>query len=260
MSLRHDALASTARALATGSDRGFGRSGRNTSDGTIVRDESGEAMKPWVAGARVAGVLIAAIATLLTTACGGQSDRSAGPESEAPLESTESVAPSSEPTDGPAGSSGNLGTRVCVINESTRYRLFVTFSKKDSETGAGTVAYGEQGCAEGTFGSGGDVVGRISPDKELQTVTFGAGNPWIGKPYNSLAYNSNNIGYRCTSKDGFDVNEERIWDDGVMRYLVKRLPDGTWKEFQIIVSDSQDPTGDGLQRDCPREGGFIGPV
>lgn len=236
---------------------GFGRSGRNTSDGTIVRDESGEAMKPWVPGARVAGVLIAAIATLLTTACGGQSDRSAGPESEAPQVTTESVAPSSEPTDGPAGSGGNLGTRVCVINESTSYRPFVTFNWKDTETGAGTVAYQEQACAEGTFGSGSDVSGTLSPDKAMRTLRFDASNPWIGAPISVLWYTSNGGSFLCTSKGGFAVNEERIWDDGVIRYAIKRLADDRWKEFTITVTDSQNPATDGNQRMCDPSHGIL---
>ena len=214
--------------------------------------------------ARTAGVLLALTAVLLTTACGNEEQRAAASASEVPLVSTESdpAAPSGVPTEGPVGSGGNLGTRICIINESTRYRPFVTFSKKDSEIGAGTVAYQEQACGEGTFGSSTDVEGRISPDKALRTLNFYAKNPWIGKPSSAFAY-ADGPGFkydRCVSQEGFDVNEERIWDDGVVRYAVKRLPDNNWKQFTITVSDSQDPTANGVQRDCPRGGGGAYPA
>ena len=231
---------------------------------TLRPTTTGEAMRRQRSSARAVGVLLALTAVLLTTACGDQEQRSASSESEAPLMSSESdsAAPTSEPTEEPVGSGGNLGTRICIINESTRYRPFVTFSKKDSETGAGTVAYQEQACGEGTFASSTDVEGRISPDKALRTLNFYAKNPWIGKPSSAFAY-ADGPGFRydrCVSQEGFDVNEERIWDDGVIRYAVKRLPDNNWKQFTITVTDSQDPAANGIQRDCPRSGGGAYPA
>lgn len=223
--------------------------------------------------ARKAGVILALTAALLTAACGNQEQRSAAwialnnePASatDDSLMSPESdpASPSGDPTDEPVGSGGNLGTRICIINESTRYRPSVTFSKKDSETGAGTVAYQEQACGEGTFGSSTDVEGLISPDKQLRSLSFYAKNPWVGKPSSAFAY-ADGPGFKydgCVSHEGFDVNEERVWDDGVVRYAVKRLPDNNWKEFTITVSDTQNPSANGVQRDCPRNGGGVFPA
>ena len=148
-----------------------------------------------------------------------------------------------------------VSTRVCVINESTRYRPFVTFDRKDTEIGAGTVAYLEQTCAEGTFSSGEDVLGSISPDKALNTLTIHATNPWIGKPSSWLIHTRGAPYKLCTEAGGFNVNEVRIRDDGVIRYVIQHLPDNRWKEFTITVSDSQDPASDGIQRACRYHGG-----
>ena len=139
-----------------------------------------------------------------------------------------------------------VSTRVCVINESPRYRPLVTFDRKDTEIGAGTVAYLEQTCAEGTFSSGEDVLGSISPDKALNTLTIHATNPWIGKPSSWLIHTRGAPYKLCTEAGGFNVNEVRIRDDGVIRYVIQHLPDNRWKEFTITVSDSQDPASDGI--------------
>lgn len=47
-----------------------------------------------------------------------------------------------------------------------------------------------------------------------------------------------------------DVNDVRVWDDGVLRFVVTRLADGQWKEFTIDLYDSQNPSPDGKPIDC----------
>ena len=132
---------------------------------------------------------------------------------------------------------GNLGTRVCIVNESTR-TANVVFTKRDTARGEGSVAPGNQACGEGTFGWGNDV--EASATMEFGSTKFDvqAANPVLWPPVVQVFMNKE----RCIlveGKEGTGV----VYDDGVLRYTVQRLADGQWKEFTVTFTESVQPSG-----------------
>ena len=49
---------------------------------------------------------------------------------------------------------------------------------------------------------------------------------------------------RCKSFD-FGVNESVSGDNGIVRYTMTRVRDGQWKQFELILSPSTNPSADG---------------
>jgi hypothetical protein len=187
---------------------------------------------------------IASATSLALTACGGSAERSAAPE-ETP---GESVSESAAGLDG----GGNLGTRVCVYNEDAP-PLQVKFSRADSVNGPSDLKMGDQICGEGTRFAGSDVLGEIKVDSTLTMYLWG-NNPWAGSPGAGVGQVGAST---CAGRDGFDVNMVDTWDDGVLLYTIKRLPDGAWKEFEIKISKSPKPSADGKYERCASRGGAI---
>jgi hypothetical protein len=146
---------------------------------------------------------------------------------------------------------GNLGTRICVINNSSQSPA-VQFSKKDTATFEGVVSSGGEACAEGTFFIGNDVEGSIVMSQPVASMTFTGTNPWAGLP-GTVVYQSG--GRFCTGGASMEIGSYFYWDDAVVRYTVKRLPDDQWKEFTITIEDSDSPASDGRSKECPDSGG-----
>ena len=140
---------------------------------------------------------------------------------------------------------GNLGTRVCIVNESTR-TANVVFTKRDTARGEGSVAPGNQACGEGTFGTGNDVEGTITLASPRWEMGVQATNPWGLTPYLTLFANGR-MCMQLTFKEG----EKSFMDDGFLRYDVQRLADGQWKEWTVTVTESKRPSKNGLPYQCP---------
>ena len=131
---------------------------------------------------------------------------------------------------------GNLGVRVCIVNESTRtVNVDITFA--DTARGDGAVTPGFQACGEGSAPLGNPVEGRITLASPPMKVLLSAVNPWIGNPYATLWFGSG-----CVIADGKE-GTKAVYDDGVLRYTVQRLADGQWKEFTITFTESVQPSG-----------------
>ncbi|MDD2817687.1 MAG: hypothetical protein PHN51_02675 [Candidatus Nanopelagicales bacterium] len=145
---------------------------------------------------------------------------------------------------------GVLGTRVCVKNFSSTTPT-VTFTNKDTARGEGRLERSTQACAEGSSaGLGLDVGGEIAiPGSSPRSLKLIAQNPWVGAPMAFLSEPGLG-GFNCTAINGMDINEARLWDDGLLKFVVTRLGDGQWKEFTVDISDSQSPSADGKPRRC----------
>ena len=140
---------------------------------------------------------------------------------------------------------GNLGTRVCIENQSSR-AASVVFTKRDSARGEGPLVAGYQACGEGTKSAGNnDVEGTITLSSPLSDVKVTANNPWFGRPESNLYINGRWCGNAMI--DG----EKSVWDDGVLRYTVQRLADGQWKEFTVTLAESEQPSASVLPAQCP---------
>ena len=98
---------------------------------------------------------------------------------------------------------------------------------------------------EGTFFLGNDVEGAIVFAPPLGSVRMTASDPWAGLPEAFLKVD----GTVCAG-GGMSENTEHVWDDGVLEYSVKRLPDGQWKDFRVMISPSAQPTATGQTAKC----------
>lgn len=172
----------------------------------------------------------------------------------------------SEPTaDEPSRNAGNLGTRVCLVNNDTGQRTSedigdsvtltatVAFTRKDTAE-EGAFPPGKQLCAEGTFGTGSDVIADLTWTAVFEEGSEGSGsyqwksgfsatNPWMGKPKAELKspLSSDDPGtFSCLSK-GLQVGESMTGDDGIFQMTVTRLADDQWKEFEVVFTPSADP-------------------
>lgn len=151
----------------------------------------------------------------------------------------------SEPaTSEPSRQAGNLGTRVCVVNN-TSIAATLAFSKKDTAQ-EGQLPAGGRLCGEGTFGVGRDVIGTVSWAEPEWMTDFNASNPWVGSPEARISETFPNGKFMCLGQ-GYDVNESRVVDNGIVQAKVTRLPDDQWKEFEIIFSPSARPSPDGTR-------------
>ena len=139
---------------------------------------------------------------------------------------------------------GNLGTKVCIDNESSRTAT-VVFTKRDTARGEGSVAPGHQACGEGTFFAGDDVKGTITLASPLSELKVTASNLWFGAPEARLYINE-----RWCAGGSMNPGQESVWDDGVLLYTVQRLADGQWKEFTVTLAESEKPSESGLPAQC----------
>ena len=132
---------------------------------------------------------------------------------------------------------GNLGTRVCIVNESTS-KATVLFTKRDTARGEGSVAPGNQACGEGFFAIGNDV--EASATMEWGNMNFTVQGYNVVMIYPRMRVNIKGKG--CMVERGSEGTGV-VYDDGVLRYTVQRLADTQWKEFTVTFTESVQPSG-----------------
>jgi hypothetical protein len=164
------------------------------------------------------------------------------------LLTTFAVSSCSESSDTAAESkeSSNLGTRLCITNNST-IPATVVFTRKDTGNG-GTISRGGTTCGEGTFGTDNDVEGGITWGSPGWKTQFSANNPWFGKPTAVVSERDPADQKKCLAGD-FSVNESRSGDNGLVRMTLTRQADGQWKEFTLRIDPSDTPDASGQRRD-----------
>ena len=147
----------------------------------------------------------------------------------------------------PSREAGNLGTRICLVNN-TNLQASVKFLLKDTSED-GEFPPGARRCGEGTSALSEDVTGYVQFRDPYWKLSFAASNPWVGSPKVKLSEKSfANGDYRCVSQ-GFNVNESLSTDNGVAKSILTRLPDGQWKEFELVFRASENPSADGMPVD-----------
>ncbi len=142
--------------------------------------------------------------------------------------------------------SGDIGTRVCVINYWTD-TVSVKFTVKDTDTGSGPLGPNRTFCAEGTSAIGFDVAGRLVFPKPARALYFEAltmGDNFL--PSMDLGQFSENdpkwsaLGLECIQEfGGYQVGDDGIWDNGTIRVTITRWPDDQWKEYNLVIKPSQ---------------------
>ena len=146
--------------------------------------------------------------------------------------------------EGSRQASGDIGTRICIINYWTD-TVSVKFTTKDTDTGTGPLGPNRTFCAEGTSTFYFDVAGILVFPKPARALYFVANTPGgiflptvqLGQfPVNDPQPSA--IATSC-SKNEFQVGDDAIWDNGTIRVTISRLPDDQWKEFNLVIKPSQ---------------------
>jgi len=147
---------------------------------------------------------------------------------------------------------GNLGTQVCVFNDTGEVEgKTVEFTKSDTSSNGPLSRWGmSMRCGEGTFFVGDDVAGKISFSKKgAVNYEFDARNPWAGLPnggFRQATGKSNG----CVGSE-FQVGASGTYDDGLYSITMSRDPDYQWKQFLITIRPTSKPSSDGQARACP---------
>jgi hypothetical protein len=150
----------------------------------------------------------------------------------------------SKPESDRQASGGNLGTRVCLTNATSK-TVNINFETKDTATAEGAIQPGSQACAEGTFATDFDVLGYVNQGDPGQLL-FGARNPWAGAPrfgiYRSIG---SSVAESICTASGWDVGEQHSMTTPDFLVTVTRLPDDRWKEFTVSLADANAPQSAG---------------
>jgi hypothetical protein len=148
----------------------------------------------------------------------------------------------------------NRGVRICFTNNSSLkiFTKFATYDRADQEF---ILQKGDDAlCGEGAKTLGDDVVAVAegntwrSGASNIQQYHFEGTNPWIGAPSVTVytpysgKWNMSKVGDLCFSNSGWDENESRTWDDGVLKLAVQRVGDSSgFKEFKVTFTDTEQP-------------------
>ena len=197
---------------------------------------------------RVVGapLIVVVGAGLILAGCGSASDNTTASDN-AKANTTLSVtgrlaADEAVEDEAPATSGGNLGSRLCVTNE-TGGNLDVTFEKADSSSG-GVITPGQSACGEGTSFMGNDVAGNIKFFEGTNPMSFWATNPWAGSPRARLSTNGPGWSTDCSVGDSDATSGENKADrcfvnsqGAVAAHQMElwRHGDTNWKEFEVII-------------------------
>lgn len=176
-------------------------------------------------------------------------DTETEPETE-PEPESDDTAPEPETDTEPESAGGlppvGLPTRVCITNNSslTATLNFTVFKKSDGDK---TLARGESGCGQGQQLPGNDIEVQVRlPIRHSYRVD--GNKPLAGPPVGRLSQLYN---YYCTPDQGIEKNTTRVWDDGVVKFTLKRGPDSNdvWN-IDAVLEDSTNPSADGKQTRC----------
>lgn len=146
---------------------------------------------------------------------------------------------------------GFLYTRVCLINDSSR-RTEAEFTMADSADEKQVLweNYGDKMCGVGHSSVQDiDVLGTFLTTNPDRTWNFGSGNRNIRLPGINVGYTVNGRYHSCIGQE-MSVNESTSFDDGFVTVTAKRLPDTATKEFEIILTDSANPSSTGIAKTC----------
>lgn len=149
--------------------------------------------------------------------------------------------------------SGNLGTQICVFNDTGEIDgISVEFTRADTSSNGPLSRWGmSMRCGEGTRFIGTDVIGKIYfAKKGAATYEFDATNPWAGLP--SGGFKQETTGANSCLGGEFEVGSSGTYDDGVYSITMSREPDFRWKQFLLTIRPSSAPSSDGKAKQCPR--------
>lgn len=142
-------------------------------------------------------------------------------------------------------------TQVCLINNSSS-RTEAEFTMADSADEKQVLweNMGDKMCGVGASSAQIiDVIGTFLTTNPNRTWDFGSGNRAIRLPGINVGYTEDGLYHSCIGQE-MSVNESVSFDDGFVTVTAKRLPDTNAKEFQIILSDSTNPSTTGVAKTC----------
>lgn len=183
-----------------------------------------------MSAARTALIMTLAATVLVGCGTSGSSEAEQDParRGAAPEESVAGTRP-------PVGA----GVWVCVRNRTDRAprATFVLYSKVEGAVSR-TLARGDVACGGGRSTSGDDVQVEVRTPDVRHSVRIDGRKPAIGPPWVRISQLYNKY---CTSAVALADGEERVWDDGVLRWTFRELPDDgdDWPwSFEVDIDES----------------------
>jgi hypothetical protein len=144
--------------------------------------------------------------------------------------------------EGSRQASGDIGSRVCVLNYWTD-TVSVKFTTKDTETGTGPLGPNRTFCAEGTSSIGTDLEGILVFPKPARALFFASNTVIWGARVQLGQFEVNDpqpsMPKKMCNKWLFEVGDDTIWDNGTIRVTISRWPDDRWKEYNLVIKPSQ---------------------
>ncbi len=159
-------------------------------------------------------------------------------------------------TDGPALAAPSDSTTMCIENLSSVTPV-ITFTSYKEQLGEGSLKYRARACATGYDTRTSHVRGRIEVPAPYASLDFTADTPSLPfyKPYGALWQERDKQDEppaRCIGPDGYSVGDRRIWDDGLLQYVIERQPNGVGNVFLLTIRASAKPSADGTPAKCPK--------
>ena len=142
-------------------------------------------------------------------------------------------------------------TQVCLINNSsTRTEVEITRADFGVDKKVLWENLGDKICASGQTNTQIiDVTGKFLTTNPVREWNFGSGNRVIRRPGINVGYTEDGSYHSCISQE-LKENESVSFDDGFVTVTATRLPDTNVKEFQIVLSDSTNPSTTGVAKTC----------
>lgn len=201
----------------------------------------------FVTGALLAGALV-------LSACGETTDSSTATDVERGAAAQEIPVPEVESGEvfeetfvsTTQGGSVVSGVHLCVVNESSTTPYVELFGTGTGSSDAGNIARGDRLCVRGEALIGRDAEGTISVGDASPAMHLKASRPALWLSWVELI--QPNFG-RC-SYNSYFVNGGSSYEDGLLRYTIKRLKDTNSTEFVITLSDPKKRSTDGQPVKC----------
>jgi hypothetical protein len=160
--------------------------------------------------------------------------------------------------DGPAMAQPPKGsTSLCIQNIWSAVTPSVQFKSQGTlvVSDDGPLKFGATACATGSDTSSYHLQGWVTLPEPYASYRFAADTPYFSSMYDPTARlwqntQVNNKPQICINGDGYSVGDRRVWDDGLLRFVMVREPDFGGTVFRLTIDRSQKPSADGKPALC----------
>lgn len=188
-------------------------------------------------------------AGLALSACASEAASTSGAATSSASASSSSITREAQP---PSGS-----TSLCIQNIWSAVTPSVQFKSQGTlvVSDDGPLKFGATACATGSDPSSDHLQGWVTLPEPYASYRFAADTPYFSSMYDPTARlwqntQVNNKPQICINGDGYSVGDRRVWDDGLLRFVMVREPDFGGTVFRLTIDRSQKPSADGKPALC----------